>query len=94
MSVAYLITGGLGDFGGGSYPTVQQIRAEMDANSTRLAAIDLATDTLEASMAALPADILAAAAVTPIAANMEQTNGIDLKGDGTAGDKFRSTLVS
>ncbi|MFZ2540159.1 MAG: hypothetical protein WAW75_00130 [Gallionella sp.] len=69
-------------------------RGEMDANSTRLAAIAGYTDTLEASMAALPSAVLAAATTTPIAANMEQTNGTDLKGDGTTGDKFRSVLVA
>ncbi len=35
-------------------PTAVEIRTEMDTNSTRLAAIDLATDTLVASVAALP----------------------------------------
>lgn len=38
--------------------------------------------------------VLAAAAAAPISANMEQTNGTDLKGDGTAGNKFRSVLVA
>jgi hypothetical protein len=41
----------------------------------------------------IAAAILAAAQITPIRANMEQTNGYDLHGDGTAGDKFRSVLV-
>lgn len=48
---------------GASSPTAAQIRAEMDANSTRLAAIYLATDTLEASMAALPSAAQIATAV-------------------------------
>lgn len=43
--------------------------------------------------AANAAALLAAATTTPIAANMEQTHGTQLKGDGTAADKFRSTLV-
>ena len=41
----------------------------------------------------IAAAILAAAQVTPIHANMEQTNSIELKGDGTESDKFRSVLV-
>jgi hypothetical protein len=41
----------------------------------------------------LAAAILAAAAVTPIHADMKKTNGQTLVGNGTEGDKFRSSLV-
>jgi len=41
----------------------------------------------------IAAAILAAAQITPIHSNMEQTNGYNLIGDGTAGNKFRSHLV-
>lgn len=34
MSIAYLITGGLGDYGGGSYPTAEQIAAAVRTELT------------------------------------------------------------
>jgi len=45
------------------------------------------------TVADIVAGIMAQAQVTPIHSNMEQTNGINLKGDGTSGDKFRSVLA-
>jgi hypothetical protein len=45
------------------------------------------------SAASTASATLSAAATTPIAANMKQTNDTDLQGDGTESDKFRSVLV-
>lgn len=43
--------------------------------------------------AEIAAEILAAAQITPIHADMRKTVGQALHGDGSEGDKFRSTLV-
>ena len=51
------------------------------------------TGTQVPTAADIAAAILAAAQITPIHGNMVQTNSVDLKGDGTETDKFRSALV-
>jgi hypothetical protein len=45
------------------------------------------------SAADIAAAILAAAQITPIYSDMRKTNGQTLTGNGTEGDKFRSSLV-
>jgi len=65
------------------------------AEHAALLAVELATDTLEASVAALPSAAqiatatLAAATATPIAANMKQANSVEIIGAGTSANKFR-----
>lgn len=44
--------------------------------------------------ASMVAAIFSQAGVTPIPSDMKKTNGVTIKGDGTAADKFRSTLVA
>ena len=44
------------------------------------------------SAAAIAAELLAAAQLAPIHADMRETNGVQIVGDGTTGDKFRSVL--
>jgi len=39
-------------------------------------------------------DVYAAGLTEPVDANVTQVNGTAVKGDGTSGDKFRSTLVT
>ena len=59
-------------------------------------------DATQAAIAALPvppnapdvaAAVLSAAQITPIHSEMRRTNGQDIIGDGTEGNKFRSSLV-
>lgn len=56
-------------------------------------AIGFSTGGGGATPAEIAAAILAAAASNPIFADMRRTNGQQIIGDGTAGDKFRSHLV-
>jgi len=48
---------------------------------------------IPASISSLPAAVLSAAQAAPIHADMRNTVGTPLQGDGTEADKFRSTLV-
>jgi hypothetical protein len=45
------------------------------------------------SAAEIAAAVIALAQITPIRSNVEQTNGVDMKGDGTPANKFRSVNV-
>lgn len=88
--------------------TAAQVRAELDANSTQLAAIKAKTDNLPsdpgdesnilAAISALPlapdastvaAAVLAAAATTPISADVKKVNGAGVLGNGTASNLWR-----
>jgi hypothetical protein len=66
----------------------------VDLNALAAAVWEYATRSMTAAeREAIAAEIIVAAQAAPIHADMRKTNGQALHGDGSEGDKFRSTLV-
>ena len=78
----------LGDAGAaGTPPTVEQIRTEMDDNSTKLAAI--LADTDEISSIKAKTDSITITVAGKVDSNATHMNGTSITGAGTSGNKWR-----